>query len=337
MLGTSRLMRLGIPAFLCLVVASVATAAQASVHGGSSVVTFRAGHFQLNGKPFFPVMALLTFCPTPDTVGELVALDVNVIEGYALSCTPTGGTLADGEQTLHNALQGRVLWVDEAPSPNYYPQDLPELVTWTGDRAYDDRDGSRLLQCAPNAIASAYDNIAKAVTKGPVILRVSLAQDGGVQQANLSCLTAPRVGSLISTAIAAGAAGVEFVTQSRGNGNAHPDLLFDLPQGLASGLTQRMDALKPVLPAVLQGELLTPLRISPSSVKGAAWHYRNKVFVLATNTGDTSATAALTSPRIGGSSAQVLGENRPVQTHSGTMSDRFKPLVFHIYESAFKP
>lgn len=316
---------------LCLFAASAAIPAQATTHDGPAVVTFQRGHFELNGKPFFPVMALLTFCPTADTVNQLVKMGVNVIDGYALSCAGPGGNVSDEVQNLHAVLQNKLLWTEHDTSVGSYPEGLPELADWqVSDLNWDNSDGVHLVRCAPNAITNAYANVKKSVAQGPTVLRITVAKDAGVSQADPACLNGARVNALVSTGLAANVPAVEFVTQSRGNGYNNPSLLFDLPDGLATAISQHLQQFsQKLLPAVVSGKP-TPLgRISNNAVKAGAWTYQNKLFILAVNTSPSSVKV-----NIGGvkkSVMQVAGSGSGVRVSHKMLSDQIGGLTTNVY------
>lgn len=319
---------------LCLVVASASTSAQATSRGGSSVVTFQNGHYQLDGKPFFPVMALVTFCPTADAVDRMVSMGINMIDGYALSCAGTGQSIPQEVQNLENVLRGKVLWMEHDLSVGFYPEGLSELVDWqVPSTTWDNRDGNQLIQCNPTAVADAFTALNNKT--GPVVVRIPIAQDSGVDGVNPACLTGKYVNALVATAVAAGADGVEFLPQSRGNANADPSLLFNPPPALPTQVKQQFSRLALVMPAVLNGQRIKTVHASASTVKTGAWRYNGKVFVLGINASATkTANATLTPQGASGSTAQVLGENKAAKMNKGAIAGSFQPLEMHLYRTA---
>jgi hypothetical protein len=326
-------------AVLALACAVLAAFASSSAGGGYEAegpgpagVTAVGGRLLLDGKRFFPIMALVTRCPDSAVIDSDLSIGVTVLDGYALTCNSQVGNTPDmteAVRVLHGVLADRVKWKELDPRAGYPPTGLPELTTWPGSVTWD-TGGAVGVRCKSAGISGPYDTIANQVRlKKTVVLRIPAARDGGAQPAVADCLKDPSTfAEWFWSSIAAGAAGVEYLTQSKGVGAP----LFDVPDPIQTQASALAKRLKVALPVILAGVRQPVVVTGLGSVRAASFRLGRVGYVVAVNEANVAGQARLDVAVAGTGSAAVMWEGRTESAVAGTLVDRFAQFGVHIYK-----
>ena len=310
----------------CLVVASVTASAHAITKNDPPVVRYSDGSLTLDGQPYFPIMALITRCPSSDVINQMVKVGVNTVDGYALSCGTGKGT-QEFVDKLHTALQDRVKWMEHDTSVGYWPTGLPELTKWLAPIQWDTHDGQQLKSCSDHSAVSVYTGVNNLSKRGPVILRIPIAVAGGLDGQDVNCLTGARVSALLWGAVATTKlVGIEYLAQDKGQDAP----LFDVPTSVQAQAPKDAALLKLILPAMENGTVVTSQVNVTGGVKVGAWKYNGSTVIVAVNMVDTPASASFTLPS-SLKNVRVLKETSGVKISGRKFTDHFPGLSKHIY------
>lgn len=313
-------------AVACVAAASATASPLNTQHQASgSVLTWQNGHYLINGKPFFPVTQVVTRCPDQDDIDRMIAVGINVIQGYSTTCTGN----------LHEMLRGRAWWVELASGNDPSTSgDLPELLTVGGGLRTGVSHGPlntnlgdtlAFARCTQVTTTSMYNQARS--HEGPRLYGMIMMKK--IKPSWTNCVGPKSFESDFWTAIAARVDGLNFLLQSS-DGTASPPL-FDPAPGLEAKANQLKRQFGAIKQFVVNG---TEIKVSTTnrSVGVAAWKYKGKTVIVAVNTSNKPVTARLSLPKAASPrAAQALWERRSVKLINGSFAQRFDGLEAHIY------
>jgi hypothetical protein len=169
--------------------------------------------------------------------------------------------------------------------------------------------------------------------KKTVVLRIPVANDSGAQAGVVDCLKNPATfAEWFWAGVAAGAQGIEYMTQSQGQDAP----LFDVQDAIQTEAHVVGARLKNLLPVILSG-IRRPISVAGlSSVRAASFSAGKVSYVIAVNEASRPGQARLLIDSRESISPAVLWEGRNETISSGALTDRFTGFGVHIYKLSLK-